>query len=105
MLVSRLKIPKSFQLLGHTYVVQHVDDFGPVNGGTVGLCEFGPQVISIKKSNEGQKLSRTSIEQTFCHELVHAIYQIMGENEMCANECHVDMFAGLLHQALTSGTL
>ena len=101
--MGKLRIPKSFRLLGHTYVVQHVDDFGPVGSATVGLCEFGPQVISLKKSKDGQKLSRSSIEHTFCHELVHAIYAVMNENDLCSSEGHVDMFAGLLHQALTSG--
>lgn len=97
-----MKIPHSFKLLGHTYVVKYVDDFGAASPTTVGLCEFGPRVISLRRTKDDFKLRHSTIEHTFFHELVHAIYELMGENEMCSNESHVDMFAGLLHQALTS---
>ncbi len=42
------------------------------------------------------------LEGTFCHELVHIMLYFAGEHELRNNEKFVDVFSGLLHQALTT---
>jgi hypothetical protein len=42
----------------------------------------------------------TTIEQTFCHELVHSILYHIEERELFNNEKFVNLFAGALYQAL-----
>ena len=46
-------------------------------------------------------LIKTSQEQTFCHELVHWILNVMSEDEK-HDEQFVETFSMLLHQALTT---
>jgi hypothetical protein len=59
-----------------------------------GLCEYAKSLISLCDNNINEDL----VEQTFCHELVHAILYSMGENELCHNERFVQKFSLLLHQ-------
>jgi hypothetical protein len=96
------KIPKSFQLLGHEFQVREVDHFGPMGLTVLGTCEQQANTITLLRTSDGMRLSPSARFHTFCHELVHAIYNTMGETDASQDERHVDMFAGLLHQALTT---
>lgn len=40
-----------------------------------------------------------TVEQSFCHELVHWIFYMMGEDDLRNNERIVDLFAHFLYQA------
>ena len=48
-------------------------------------------------------IPRSMLEATYLHELVHAVLSCMGDTELYANEPFIDMFSGLLHQALVTG--
>lgn len=54
-----------------------------------------PQTFTISLRKE---LTKQTKEQTFCHELVHAIKFTMGQTEHSEQE--VDAFGYLLHQFL-----
>jgi hypothetical protein len=41
-------------------------------------------------------------EHTFCHELTHAILDLIKEDKLSKNEKFVDLFGGALHQALST---
>jgi hypothetical protein len=92
-----VKIPKTFTLLGTTYDVLCV----PVKDWEGEEDEIGyflaqQRRIAIKVGDQ------QIMEHTFCHELCHAILSHMGEDKLTRNEKFVDVFGGLLHQAMTS---
>ena len=62
-----------------------------------GLCEPDISTIYLASSSPKDRL-----ESVFYHELVHAILATMGQNELYADERFVEVFSGLLHQAVTS---
>lgn len=64
----------------------------------LGLCEFPKSLISIYKKGVDENL----VEQTIYHEVVHAILESIGENELSANDKFVQNFALLLHQFETT---
>ena len=81
-------IPKQFALAGCTWRVVEVadmEDLGCTNPQTF--------TITLRKS-----LNTQAKEQTFCHELVHAIKFTMGQTEHTEQE--VDAFGHLLYQFL-----
>jgi hypothetical protein len=60
----------------------------------LGLCEFPKSLISIYN----KEIDGNLVEQTIYHEVVHAILESIGENELSANDKFVQNFALLLHQ-------
>jgi len=83
-----MKIPKEFQLGGLTWVVK--------DGQTIeamGFCQLDKGLIRLSEEIKGDVL-----EQTFCHELVHAIMFSMGLRDH--DEKFVDGFGTFLHQYL-----
>ena len=63
--------------------------------GKYGECVLHKQTIHLLSG-----LPPELTEQTFLHELCHAIHYAMGKNEH--NEEFIDAFATMLHQALTT---
>ncbi len=90
-------IPKSFNLAGHTYSVEVVDEDEWIDDDSVGLCLQERQTILIRGI-----LTDSTKQHTFCHELVHAILHAMGEKDLDDDEQFVDLFGSLLHQVWTT---
>lgn len=86
-----MNIPKSFQLGGTTWKVEIAETLP----GCMGLCNNQEAKITILKG-----LSKDVKEQTFCHELVHAIMFSMGKPSEAHDEVFVDGFGTFLHQYL-----
>jgi hypothetical protein len=63
---------------------------------------YSKNVIEIQKNNGGITRPTEMQEHTFLHELTHFILNAMGESELRGNEKFVDVFSGLLHQALVT---
>ena len=88
-------IPKSFKLLNRTYKVVRpvkvVNDGEAVNG----LCQPDLAKIKIEKG-----LDKDLADETFLHELTHAILFSLGHDDLSYNETFVTMFSAALHQAL-----
>ena len=85
-----MKIPMTFRLGGATWKVVEIQDFA-----LLGQCLRDVRTIHLRK-NALKELK----EQTFCHELVHAIKYTLGEDDH--NEQAVDLFATFLHQYLVT---
>ena len=60
----------------------------------LGLCEYSKSLITLHDGIESTEL----IEQTFYHELVHAILDTIGKRELSEDENFVQEFSLLLHQ-------
>lgn len=96
------RIPKTFQLLGHTITVRIVskrdwealadmEDWIEEDDQAAWFDE--DHVILIKRG------SRSAMFHRFTHELTHAILDMMN-HDLSYNEQFVDNFAGLLAQAM-----
>jgi hypothetical protein len=81
-----MKIPKTFELAGAKWKVVQIEDFA-----LLGQCLRDVRTIHLRK-NTPTELK----EQTFLHELIHAIKYTLGEENH--DEQAVDVFAALLHQ-------
>lgn len=79
-------IPSSFHLVGCQWLVKYVDDLSEY-----GKCDCTTQIIYLRTG-----MNKTFTEQTFFHELVHAILFGMGQTNH--DEIFVDAFGSLLHQ-------
>jgi hypothetical protein len=97
----KLPIPKSFTIFAHKFKVLRSNDLVQ-REGAVGIYRHTKQEITVQNNIDGTNLTQTRIEQTYCHELVHAILGEICEEELCQNEKFVDLFAQGLHQALSS---
>ena len=103
-----MQIPSSFKLLGHTITVEE-ELTGMYEKGRYGCSGFETKFIRITPKGPQHPVTETSIEHTFLHELVHHILyysdlaaDVKSGARLCDQEAFVDLFAGLLHQALTT---
>ena len=105
---DRMRIPKRFKLLGQVVTVE----FNPSliqETDWNGLASFRRNKIEIMPHAVTNLRNADQIEHTFCHELVHHILYYAGHSlqekdssKVHTDEGFVDVFAGLLHQALTT---
>lgn len=79
-------IPSAFQLAGFDWTIKFIPDLSEY-----GRCDSNIQVIYIR---EGMNEQMT--QQTFYHELVHAIMFAMGHTSH--DEIFTDAFGAFLHQ-------
>lgn len=79
-------IPTSFYLVGGLWTVKFVEDLSEY-----GKCDCATFTICLRSG-----MNKTFTEQTFAHELVHAIMFAMGHTQH--DEVFVDAFGALLHQ-------
>lgn len=90
-------IPARFQLLGHVITVRIVPKSRWRHGrDCCGIWEPDKLRIDILG---GQPV--TTMQQTFCHELTHALLDMMS-HRLSRDEQFVDQLAHLLQQALTT---
>lgn len=97
---KKLNIPKKFMLLGRQFEVVPIDQS---MAGILPLDYHGLCVPDLNEIHVSTDIPRSKLEATYLHELVHAVLSCMGDTELYANEQFIDIFSGLLHQALTSG--
>lgn len=94
-----MKIPKEFKLFGRTITVQKDPRLLDKDDWQGAAC-FREDKIKLQTAGENVKRPAVRMEQIFYHELVHWIYHVMEERDLCNNEKHVEVFSQLLHQAL-----
>ena len=92
-----MNIPSKFTLFGSTYAVEFVESLRETDGVE---AQHSYRQKLIRLHPEGPGHTRDAVEHAFCHELTHAILVQMGEQDLNSNERFVDVFGGLLHQAL-----
>ncbi len=83
---QKAAIPMSFYLVGCQWNVKYVEDLSEY-----GKCDCATQIIYLRTG-----MNKNFTEQTFFHELVHAIMFAMGHTQH--DEVFVDAFGALLHQ-------
>lgn len=93
-----MKIPKKFKLFGTTYNVVWDNDKMNYNK-SYGESDYSKSEITLSTTHGNRPLSNDKIMDTFYHEKVHAILDMMHETEISNNEKFVDVFAKLLRQA------
>lgn len=91
---EQFKIPKSFSLFGEEHKVKLVKLID--RGKSLG--EWNPDNNTIKISTTGR--SDDSMEQTYLHELIHAILDHLSYEHLSNDEKFVDTFSKALHQTL-----
>lgn len=96
-----MRIPKRFKLLGHTVTVDF-DASGYYAHRRFGVADYEQKIILLTPKGPSIPVTQSSIEHTFMHELVHHCLYHTEHAELNENENFVDLFAGLLHQALTT---
>jgi hypothetical protein len=103
-----MKIPKKFKLFDHTIEVIYNNTIKGDSGDELfGNTDSNFNKIRLAKKLKNEKgksinIPRSQIEHTFCHELVHTILCLMGEDKLNKNEKFVDNFAGFLHQYMNT---
>lgn len=93
-----MKIPKKITLLNSTYTVEIKPDLLD-DQGAIGQFDSLKGKIFIQPNSNISPIIQNEIEQTFLHELVHAILYKMEKQELFKDEAFVNQFASLLHQA------
>lgn len=94
----KLKIPTEFKLFGTTYKV--VWDNKRANDlKTYGISDYSRSEIILSNTCGVEDLSSDKIMDTFYHEKIHAVLDMMNERELSENEKFVDVFAKLLRQS------
>ena len=83
---SKPNLPSSFHLVGCLWNVRYIEELSEY-----GKCDCATQTIFLRAG-----MNKVFTEQTFFHELVHAIMFSMGHTQQ--DEVFVDAFGQLLHQ-------
>jgi hypothetical protein len=87
-----MKIPKRFNLIGMEWKVETQPNLLQRNG-VFGLCELATHTILLQEANKD--FSKDAQRLTFLHELQHAYFFVLNENELNSNEKLVDMLGNL----------
>jgi predicted SprT family Zn-dependent metalloprotease len=96
-----VRIPKSFNLLGKTITVE--DDPRLIfTDGANGMAHYRTSRIRLQPHCHEQPVLAVDREHTFLHELVHHILVSMEQQKLNDDEKFVNLFSGLLHQAITT---
>lgn len=92
-------IPGKFYLGGSKIDVVFVEQVSGEGKDIDGMAMYSKSRIEIKNDKE---YSDSYKEWVFFHELIHHVFNSIGEDEMKHNEKLVDQVALLLHQAFTT---
>ena len=93
----RLGIPRSFKLHGHRVTVRIIPPSRwPHSKSAVGIYEPNKHRIDLRSD-----LGETELQQTFCHELTHALLDELN-HPLSHDEVFVDNLGSLLPQALST---
>jgi hypothetical protein len=96
-----MRIPTRFKLLGHTITVEY-DHMLDGRNGCTGEARYTTNSIALQPNTDTFNRPTSQREHVFLHELTHHILNEMNEHDLRSNEKFVDVFSGLLHQALTT---
>lgn len=107
-----IEIPKSFQLLGHTYKVE-ISDKLYEDHDAYGDCDVEKKLIRLQKIgmvNRIDKKTKNIIDtieiteedfiETFFHELTHVILYNIGEEKLFSDEKFVGLMGKCFMEAL-----
>jgi hypothetical protein len=92
-----MEIPTKFTLLGSQYTVE-LDENLRDTDGVEAWHSYRQKKIKLHSPGAGHTVD--AVGHAFFHELTHAILCQMNESDINNNEKFVDIFGGLLHQAM-----
>ena len=96
------QIPVSFQLGGRTIKIVIKNTLA--SQGLTGQALFESDEIHLQRNLAGVPISKSNLQITMFHELMHFLYNFVGEETLGSNEKHVEMMAQLLYQSLKTMT-
>ena len=97
-MVKLKDVPKSFKLGGVEYKVKTKEKINSESGQVGGISDVFECSVVIAKTVNGSNCSSDYQRQTFYHELVHQILDIMGDFELSEDEKFVQEFSVFLDQ-------
>ena len=98
-----IKIPKQIKVGGHMYKVIYPYHFKE-RTDRIGACDFIKSEIVIGDDDgNGEKRGQSTIEQTFFHEMLHAIDKVYNANKL--EEETVERLSEGLYQVLKDSNL
>ncbi len=99
---KKFKIPKTFTLFGHRYTVLLSDTLFKTSS-CYGLADDDAKLITIQKAGSATKvlepekeeihfeITDEAVVETFYHEMIHIIFDALGETKLSENEALVNM--------------
>ena len=99
-----LAIPRKIRVGKKQYSIDVVETL--IQRGLMGTIRYDEKQIQIGKSSNktGRTFSKSEMDESFWHELVHAILYDMDEHRLNRNEKFVTAFAKRLSEAVSSAT-
>jgi hypothetical protein len=99
---AHMPIPSKIRVGKKRYSIDVVESL--IQRGLMGTIRYDEERIQIgKQSNKtGRKFTSDEINESFWHELVHAILYDMDEHKLNRNEAFVTAFAKRLSEAVDS---
>lgn len=94
-----MRIPKSFQILGHTIQVRMVPD---LDEECDNLGRWYPTRNEIHLQSPDASHCKQSVHQALWHEIVHASLDLMGYDKLSNDEKLVDRLGQCLAQVTAS---
>ena len=88
---------KKFQLGAVSFKVRKVSDNGSSNS-RLGTSYSPLGMVEVHETYDGKPVPEDSQEQTLFHEVVHAIFDMVGRTELSQDEPLVQSFSLLMHQ-------
>lgn len=96
-----MKIPKYFELMGTRIEVIEDADIMRDNDAR-GKADYRMECIRLAPDSPVCRMSRSQLEHTFLHEVIHWIFFKLNKRNLNDDEDLVDMIADLLHQVIES---
>ncbi len=96
---KQLNLPKKIRVGNRWYSVDVVESMR--NKSEMGRVHYERRTIELaKRTHHGVPFRLSALEDTFWHELTHAILHSMGEHELNNRESFVEEFANRLSAAI-----
>jgi hypothetical protein len=70
--------------------------------GMLGEVNYPAQKIKVSTTHNKRKLAKDDVQDTFWHELIHAILYDMGRYKLTKDEVFVTGLSSRLHKAIAS---
>jgi hypothetical protein len=96
---GEMRIPKRFKLFGQQIKVEFKEDLTSKND-CIGQTRYRTGHIILQTTNP--HFTKVRQEQTFFHELIHWVFEVLKEDDLNNNEKLVEQMSQLVHQALTT---
>ncbi len=90
-------IPKQFYIFGQLIKVFYKRTLH-ITKNAIGIYNPSKNTIELQQSTKKYEINNSNIEQSFCHELVHAWLDKINRQELYKDEILVDNLGSCLHQ-------